>query len=182
VTKREELEAALAKTEAARDRLEAALAKAKTALVNTVTDASKIDADQADASAKVEKARARCRQLRAALADPSQAEFITRSRERIGALARRPDEPAKREVSASPPAQALVEPPVRGGNGKAQDPSRRQKLIHRFDHVLAALPHARETIGLLALVIAYLQYYYFDVHLQIMSLPSVVAVVVLPLR
>jgi hemerythrin-like domain-containing protein len=31
----------------------------------------------------------------------------------------------------------------------------------------------KQTIGLLALVLAYLQYYYFDVQLQILSLPSV---------
>jgi len=46
VIKREELEAALLQAEAAREYLEAALTEAEAGLVNTVTDASKIDANR----------------------------------------------------------------------------------------------------------------------------------------
>jgi chromosome segregation ATPase len=174
VTKREQLDAALAQAEAARERLEAALAQAKAALVNTVTNASMIDANRDEASAKVEKARARCRQLRAALADPSHQEFITRSRERIGTLIKQSHERSEGGAATSPPSIQPREPAVRGEDKGSQDESRRRRLIHRFNNTLARSPHVRETIGLLALVLAYLQYYYFDVQLQILSLPSIV--------
>lgn len=173
MTKREELGAALAQAEAAREYLEVALAKAEAALVNTVTDAAKIDTNRAEANAKVDKARARCRHLRAALVDPDHSEFIRRSRERVDTLVKQSDEPSKREATASSPSQKLTEHAVRGGNKRSQDESRRRKLIHRFNNVLATSPLVRETIGLLALVLAYLQYNYFDVQLQIMSLPSI---------
>lgn len=173
MTKREELEAALAHAEAAREILEAALAEAQAALVNTVTDVSKADADWAEASAKVEKARVRCRQLRAALRDPALAELITRSRERIDTLTKQTGELPKREATASPPFIQPREHAVHGENKRSQDESRRRKLIDRFSNALATSPHVRETIGLLALVLAYLQYYYFDVQLQIMGLPSI---------
>jgi hypothetical protein len=172
VTRREDLEAALAQAEAAQERLEAALAEAKAALVNTVTDASKIDANQAEASAKVEKARARCRQLRAALIEPSRAQLITRSRERIDSLIKQSDELSKREATASPLSIQPREHAVRGGNKRSQDESRRRRPIDRFSNALATSPRVRETIGLLALVLAYLQYYFLDVQLQIASLPS----------
>ena len=82
VTKGERIEDALAQAEAARERLEAALAEAEAALINTVSDAAKVDANWADANVKVEKARARCRQLRAALVDRDHSKRITRSRVR----------------------------------------------------------------------------------------------------
>jgi len=174
VTKREELEAALVQAEVDREYLEAALAKAETALVNTVTDAAKIDANRADASAKVDKARARCRQLRAALVEPSHSEFITRSREQIDTLIKQSDETLKREAAASLPSRQSSEHAIRGESNRSQDESRRPKPIHRFKNTLATSPQVRETIGFLALVLAYLQYYYFDVQLQIMTLPSVI--------
>jgi multidrug resistance efflux pump len=57
-----------------REELETVLAKAEAALVNTVTDAAKVDANRAEADAKVHKARARCRQLRAALDELNRSE------------------------------------------------------------------------------------------------------------
>lgn len=174
MTKREDLEAALAQAEAAQERLEAALAEAKAALVNTVTDASRIDANQAEASAKVEKARARCRQLRAALIEPSRAELITRSRERIDTQSKQSDDLSKREATESPPSKQLSEPAVRGeDNKRSQDESRRQKSIHRVKNALASSRLVRQTMGLAAMTVAYLQYYFLDVQLQILSLPSV---------
>jgi len=173
VPEREELKAALAQAEAAREYLEAALAEAEAALVNTVTDAAKIDANRAEASAKVDKIRARCRQLRAALVEPGRSEFITRSHERIDTLTSQSDELSKQEATASAPSRQLSEHAVQGENKKSQDEFRRRKPIHRFKNALATSPLVREIIGLLALVLAYLQYYFLDVQLQIMSLPSV---------
>jgi hypothetical protein len=173
VAKREELEIALAKAEAARDRLEAALAKAEAALVNTVTDAASIDANRTEASAKVDKARARCRQLRAALVNPDHSEFITRSRERISNLATQSGEPPRREPAASPPSMPSRESAVRTEDRGSQGQARRPQSVRRIVHALATAPCVRESIGLFALVLAYLQYNYFDVQLQIMSLASI---------
>ena len=174
MTRRQDLEVALAQAENARELLEAALAEAKAALLNTVTDASRIDANQEAASAKVEKARARCRQLRAALAEPKHADFIARSRERFGALPRQPAPLQERQAAANPPPQKAGAPAVRAGNDGSQAETRRRQPMQRFNAAVATSPHLRETIGFLALVLAYLQYYYFDVQLQIVSLPSVV--------
>jgi hypothetical protein len=173
VTKREDLEAALAQAETARKYLEAALDEAEAALFNTVTDAAKIDANRAEASAKVDKARARCRELRAALVGSSRSTVRTRSRERIDTPIKQSHKLSKREATASAPSRQLSEPAVHGENKKTQDGSLRWKTIHRFNDALTTPRRVREIIGLLALVLAYLQYYFLDVQLQIARLPSI---------
>ena len=52
---------------AKREELEAALAKAEAALANAVVNAARVDADQIEANANLDNARAYCRQVRAAL-------------------------------------------------------------------------------------------------------------------
>jgi hypothetical protein len=178
--KRKELEAALAQAEAVRESLEAALAKAKAALVNTVIDASKIDANQAEASAKVEKERARCRQLRAALSEFNQSNPIVTSHERGFILTGEPAEASEPEAAANPPS---IQPSERASlveEKQSRDESPRRKLSQRIDNAFARSPLVRQTIALVALTLAYLQYYYFDVHLQIMSLPRVVTLIAAP--
>jgi hypothetical protein len=174
MVKREELDAALAQAETAREYLEATLAEAKAALVNTVTDAPKIAANQAEVIAKIEKARARCRQLRASLAEPSRAQSITRSRERIDSITKQSGELSRRETTARAPSRQLSKHAVQGGYKEAIDGSLRWKTIHRFNDALAMPQRVREIFGLLALVLAYLQYYFLDVQLQIASLPSAI--------
>jgi hypothetical protein len=184
---REELEAALAQAEAARDHLEAAFAKAKAALVSTVTDAAKVDANHEEAAAKVEKARARCRQLRAALIDPALSERITRSRSRarIDTVVKQSGGFSKPEAVASPPSTQLTERAVRGEINRSQDRWWRQIPIHRFkfgffkkksSHTdsLARATLVRQTIELSGLVFAYLLYFHIDVQLQILRLVSIV--------
>lgn len=177
MTTREVIGTALAQAEAAREYLEARYAEAKAALVTTVTDASKIDTNRADAEAKVEKARARCRELRAVLADPRQLEFITRSRERLVTPAGQPGYLPKGESSAKP---VSVPPRQQAPSSKnaeaAVEPSPR-KRSKRFGKAYVAPPRIREAIGLLALTLAYLHYYYLDVQLQILELPSVMVFV-----
>lgn len=170
-TEREELEAAISQAEAAREYLEVALVEATAALVNTVTEAGKIDANWAEASVKVEKARARCRELRAALAKPGPSEFIRRSSERLDTLITQSDELSERKAIASAPSTILSEH-VRGANKKTQDESRPRKQIHRFKNELVNSPLTRQTVGLLALVLSYLLYFHIDVQLQIISLQS----------
>jgi hypothetical protein len=177
--RREELEAALVQAERAREELEAFLEEAKAALVTTVTDASKIDANRADAEAKVEKARARCRQLRSALADPGQLEFITRSRERLDALIWQSGEPP-RDASAANPLSKQARPRAPRGESEGSRLGRAWKKQANLSRTaLAISPHMRGTVGLLALVLAYLQYYFLDVQFQILVLPSVINTFVL---
>ena len=171
VTKRQELEADLAKAEVHREYLEAALAEAKAALLNTVTDASKIDANRDEVNAKVDKARARCRQLRAALVELDHAgEFETRSRERMGTLIRQSEELSKQELTASPPSIRSRDHAVRGENRGSQDESGKEpgpKVA------LARSTLIRQAIELSCLVFAYLLYFHIDVQLQIVTMPSV---------
>lgn len=175
-SKREELEAALAEAEASREQLEVKLAEAKDALVNTVTDASKIDAKRDEAAAKVERARERCRRLRAALADPSQVEFITRSRERLSTIIEQPEGSLQEETSAKPSSVQPRNPAPCARNESPKAESSRQKGFRQIGNALATSGHAREAIGLLALTLAYLQYYFLDVGLQIVELRSVIVI------
>jgi hypothetical protein len=81
----------------------------------------------------------------------------------------------KREEAESAPAHAETASEyqdVRGKGRELQDEIRRGSPVHRFNDALAASPTARGAIGLSALVVAYLQYYYLDVQFKIMSLPS----------
>jgi hypothetical protein len=170
---RENLEAALAQAEAERERLEAALIEAEAALVTTVTDAAKIDANRTETSANVEKARARCRQLRAALLERGYTEFIRRSHSGISTLLSQSEEPSTGGAAADSPSRQSGGQAVRGERNNSPGEPRRRKQARHIKDVFAASPRVRETIGLLSLVSAYLQYYYFDIQLQIMSLPSV---------
>ena len=183
--KREELEAALAKAEAEREHLEAVLARAEAALVNTATDAAKIDANRADASANLDRARADCVRARAALREYARSKPKTTSHERGFVQAHEiPDEPMP--VSA-PKARAGSAPtPIdKQGTGlggkKSTSSLRPRNLIRRVDSAFARSQLLRQTVGLLALALAYLQYYFFDVQLQIMNLPPAITLIAAPI-
>ncbi|MBE0625182.1 MAG: hypothetical protein IH606_10260 [Burkholderiales bacterium] len=64
---------------------------------------------------------------------------------------------------------------VRDIDQEPQGETRRGKPMRRFSDALAASPIAREAIGLSALAVAYLQYYYLEVQFKILSLPSAIA-------
>jgi hypothetical protein len=173
VAKQEELEAALAKAEAERERLEATLVKAKAALVNTVTNAARIDSDRAEANAKVDLARGYCRQLRAALAELNRSGSEARSRESIGTHIGQFEAVSKPAAATGLPPVKSGEHAVRAENKGLADQSGGRQPIPRFSRAHARSTLLRQSIGLLALTLAYLQYYYFDVQLQIVNLPSV---------
>lgn len=184
VDRREELEVALAQAEAAREYLEHALVEAKAALLNTVTDASKIDARRDEVSAKVERARARCRELRAALVKLDHSKIITRSRERKDTISKQFEELSTQKVTAPPLSVQSRDQALRGENRRSQDESRKEKSVDRFKFdflgqepyprdALARIALIRRTIELLGLVLAYLLYFHADVQLTIISLPSV---------
>jgi hypothetical protein len=188
VTKGETIEDALAQAEAARERLEAALAEAEAALINTVSDTANIvDANWADANVKVEKARARCRQLRAALVDRDHANRITRSRVRSDAGIKQSEELPKQELAASPPAIQPRDHALAGESKRSQDESRRRNPIQRFrmffsgeelnpKDARARSTLIRQAIEFLGLVLAYLLYFHIDVQLRILRLLSIISV------
>ena len=166
-----------------REELEAALAKVEVDLTDAVINAAKVDAHRLEANAHLDKARAYCRQVRAALVKLNRSESIDWSGEWIDTLIKQLGEVSKRRATASPPSRQLSEHAVRGENKRSQDESRRRKSIHRFNigfsaqepssrDALARPPLLRQTIGLLALILAYLLYFHVDVQLQIVSLPS----------
>lgn len=188
MTNGEKLEDALAQAEAARERLEAALAEAEAALINTVSDTANIvDANWADANVKVEKARARCRQLRAALVDREHSKPITRSRVRTDTGIKQPEELPKQEPAASPPAIQPRDHAPPGESKISQDESPRRNRIQRFKMFFsgqelnpkdarARSTLIRQTIEFLGLVLAYLLYFHIDVQLRILRLLSIISV------
>lgn len=102
---------------------------------------------------------------------------------------------SKRETTASPSPRTLGAHVVHDKDKGSQDQSGQRKPIRQFDigvsarklnprRALTRSPLLRQTIGLLSLTLAYLQYYYLEVQLQIMSLPSVITlpVITLPFR
>lgn len=173
MNKQEKLITRLAKAEAVRAELEAALAKAEAALVNTVTNAATIDRDRAEAIAKVVKARAQCRQLRLALVELNRQESKVWPDESINTPLKQPGDLSGQGASANPATRQLSEDAGRGESERSEDESQRRKPVPRGNNAIERSPLLRQATSLFALELAYLQYYYFDVQLQIMSLPSV---------
>jgi len=169
-----------------REELKAALAKAEAALADAVINAAKVDGDRAEAIASVEKARAYCRRVRAALIEVKHLEPAARLGEELDIHIRQLLEISKRMPEASPPSRQASEHPVRGKNNGSQDESGRRKPVHRFNIGFLALELSprgalarrslmRQAIGLSALILTYLEYFYIDIQLQIASLPSIFA-------
>lgn len=167
-----------------REELEAALVKAEAALANAVINAAKVDGDRVEANANLEKARAYCRRLRAALIEVNRLIPATRFSEEFNIEIRQLLEVSKRMAGASPPSRQLSKHPVRAKNNRSQDKSGRREPVHRFNigfsaqglsprDGLARGALIRQAIGLFALILAYLQFYYFEVQLQILRLPSI---------
>jgi multidrug resistance efflux pump len=134
-----------------REELEAALAEAEAALAVAVAEAATTGVDRVGAEAKLEKTRACCRQMRAALVKLNRAESQVSSDERNDAKTKQSGE------IAGPPAAAIP----------ASVQARSPKAARTQPQLM------RQTISLLGLTLAYLQYFYIDVQLQIVSLPSV---------
>ena len=166
-----------------REELEAALAKAEAALANAVVNAAKVDGDRAEANTKLDKARAYCRRVRTALIELDGSQFLARPRKRINTPIKQSGEDSRRSATANPPSRPLSGHPVRGENKRSQNESRPRKAIHRFNigfsaqetkpgNARATPSLLRQTIGFLALILTYLLYFHVDVQLQILRLPS----------
>jgi len=149
-----------------RQELEAALAKAEADLARAVSKRVEAHANVAEADASLERARATCRHVHDTLVELIRAEP--------------PPKPAK----AAKPAETSIQ----GVVAEAVPSTRPRQTIRRFlqgflagklDAANAASRRmmARQSFMLLALVLAYLQYYFFDVNLQVVRLPSITVMV-----
>ena len=149
-----------------REDLESALARAEAELALAVAARAEAHANVAEADAKLERARAVCRHLHDSLVELIRAE-------------------PPRAVEAKKPAEAL---PESTGDDAVPVGKRLRGTLQEF---LAGLrvagsravnaaggrALARQSFMLLALVLAYLQYYFFDVNLQVSRMPSITVMV-----
>ena len=175
LNRREQLEAALAHAKAHQARLEADLARAMAELNDAVSDASKVGADRAEASARVEIARDSCRHLNAELTEFRRSDYVDRARLELVKWIRESHERLKRNAVANPPAQRPRAPEDRGAASPTSDADRgRRKTFVRFTNARSAVPNVRGLIGLLGLTLAYLQFYFLDVQVQVLRLPTLV--------
>lgn len=164
--------------------LEAALAKAEAALANAVINAATVDGDRADADANTEKLRAYCRRVQAALVKVKRREPAGGSGEALDIRIRQLREVSKRMPHAVPPSRRLGKHAVRAKNNGSHNESGRREHVRRFNTGFLALQPAprgalawyslkRQATGFLILILAYLEYFYIDVQLQIASLRSI---------
>ncbi len=150
---------------ARREELESALAKAEAALADAVSNSSGLDTDRDEANASLEQTRAFCRRARAALAELKRSERASRSSESIDTMIRQLLEIPRRKTAATPPLRQSNEHGGRGEKNKRSKPGPRGAR--------ASPSLLRRSIGLLALVLAYLQFFYLDVQLDILRLPTI---------
>jgi hypothetical protein len=146
-----------------RQELEAALARAEADLTQAVSERVEAHANVAEADAHLERARDGCRHLHDALVELIRAEPPPK-----------PAEPAETST------QGVV--------AEAAPSTRPRQTIRRFlqgflagklgsANAASRRMLARQSFMLLALVLAYLQYYFFDVNLQVVRLPSMTVMV-----
>lgn len=165
------------------EQLRAALDKAEAALANAVSNAARVDGDRAGANANIENARAYCRRVHAALVEVKHLEPTGRLGEELNIHIGELLDVAKRMPAASPRRRPASEHPVRAKDNGSQNESGQRKPVRRLNIGFLALEPSprsararrslvRQAVGLFALILAYLQYYYLDVQLQVLSLPS----------
>ncbi len=177
---------------------EAELAHAETDVIKAIIRAqAKADADLANPIAALDSARTRCQRARAnwhgarlradqlltELAELNDAQTIDKSGARTDKLIREMLENPELGASASPSSTQSSEYPVRTVEKHQERVSHGRKLVgslgilRRKYRVPGGAPArrlmVRRSVMLFALVLAYLQYYFLDVHLQIARLPSV---------
>jgi len=146
-------------------------------LADAVFNVARGDGNQAEANANLERARAYCRQARAALVNLDRSESMDTPGRHSGKT-------AKGVVAASPPSTQSSEHTVRGQGRASRNEARNRKPVRRLK--VGGSAHkprsgnafirsllVRQAIGLLALILAYLFYFQMDVQLQILSMPSI---------
>ena len=190
---REELEAELAKAEADLTKAEVDLTKAESTF-------AQVDADPARPSATLDMARARCRsaqmrcdQLVIALTELSRAQLAGRSADEterlikgmvgdleLGDAARPSDhDPSPRSTQRHQQPVPVAKEPQETISHVKRAASSFGLPLRIYSEPGAAPPLrllARQSAMLFGLVLAYLQYYFADIHLQIALLPSVTTI------
>jgi hypothetical protein len=156
-----------------REELRTSLAKAEAALTEAVVNSAVVDRHPVETNLSLDKARAYCRQARDAVAALDRSESLAISGEGIDTLIRHLGEVSDQgtaTTTATPRADAGA---IAGEGGTSRDEFRRHNPLRRIDSAIVKSTVIRHATSLLALTLAYLQYYYFDIQLEIMSLPSV---------
>jgi len=163
------------------EELQSALAEAKDALTDAVIRAA--DEGRGDPNPELEKLRAHCRQIRAAIVKLERLELASQSTDDAIAPGRQSDDASKEGIGSNRPSRQEGPTARRGTRpqGQAQATQARRKSRFRIgssapecghEAALAKQALLRQTISLLFLVLSYLQYYLIDVNVQIASLPS----------
>ncbi len=134
------------------EELETTLAQSEAALADAVVELARNGVDRIEADATLDRVRAQCRQKRAALVK------MRGSRYPAGLDHSGDSETKQSSVSSLPEDAANLRLAKKSDLRKAR----------------AQPPHLRHAIDLLCLTLAYLQYFYIDVNLQIVSLPSAI--------
>jgi len=173
------------------DELRAALSEAEAELAAAVLERANPELDGATVEARIGKARARCRQIRALIVERDRTQAAAkpqRQRPAPEAALSKPQKPVSEAAHSQHP-NSLPEAPRpkrRSSVSEAVNPQAEKTAIrHRIRHFRGVLERwsgvrsaadwrvvARQSLTLLALVLAYLQFYFLDVQLQLSRLPS----------
>ncbi len=169
-----------------REELESALANVEAALIGVVTNSGGFRrSDWAEVDSNIEKHRACCRRARAALVEMNRSPSTEELDNSADVLIEQLQSVDKQSAAHSSFQRKISR---QRNNGERSD-SRGAVVSGRVDSndvysettpprerrgaaIRRRLP-LRQSLNLLALVIAYLQYYFIDVYLQIVGLPSV---------
>jgi multidrug resistance efflux pump len=178
--------AALSKAVTDRQNAYANLSKVEARWVKAEATLSKAEAEWVKAQAKLDMATVKLAEVTDALdrLDLSESKFW--SSERVDNPIQRLGEASKRRTAASWCSTKSGGHFVRDEDKRWDEASAQRKSIHQFivglsmqdpnpRGAIIKAPLLRQAVGLLGLTLAYLQYYYSDVQLQISSLPSAYA-------
>ncbi|MGB5080882.1 MAG: hypothetical protein WBO23_09080 [Burkholderiales bacterium] len=149
---RQQVEAALAEAAANLARAEADLARA-------VADHARAESNPVEGDAPLDRARTACRGARASLVQLNREVPLPAPNERTGKPIRR---------AAVPPAAPTRRPIT------IEKRTRAFPGLHALERAVPGWRRiGRQSLMLLALVLAYLQFYFFDVQLEVTRLPSI---------
>lgn len=177
---------ALSKAVADRQNAYADLCEAEARWVKAEAMLAKAEAEFARAQSKRDMAEGKSKELAGAPDRFSALDFQIVEGGRFDIPLSRLAEASKRGSANVPCSTKPDQHCVRDEETRSRDASGRRKSIQRFNGelpprapnrvmVFIRSPLLRQSIGLLGLTLAYLQYWYFDIQVQIAGMPSIVA-------
>jgi hypothetical protein len=166
---------------ATQEELEARLARAEVALTDAVVNAVAAKGDRSEADARLESARASCRQARAALLEFHRAKALPGTHQSgfilsgdspaLSAAPASVSAPAKLPAAAAAPRARAARRPRPSQRPRDRGPGWLSAARAFVSGKLRANPMLqRQAVGFLALVLAYLYYYYMEVQFEILRL------------